>query len=290
VTVAPTARVRRREAQPTRRRTWWPLFFAGPATLGFVVFVLLPLVLTVVFSFTDYSLFSSPEPAGLDNYARMLDDPRLGRVYLNTAVFTVLAAPLNVGIALVLAVLLNRRMPRPVLLFARSAFFLPSLVGLIFVAIVWQFFFQTDNGVFNYYLGLVGLGPVPWLSSNAWAIPSIVILDVWKNVGLAMLILLAGLQGIPTEYYEASSLDGASAWRQFRSIAVPLLSPQLFFVLTLYLIAGGLGVAAMYLMQATVIEGYAIAALVGLAAAALLVKLERVGPLGAPPAPPNDET
>lgn len=227
---------RRRAGTPARRRSWWPIAFVAPATLGFAVFVLTPLVLTVVLSFTDYNLFASPEPAGLNNYARMLDDDRLARVYLNTAVFTALAAPLNVGIALALAVLLNRRMPRPVLLFTRSAFFLPSLVGLIFVAIVWQFFFQTDDGVFNYYLGQLGVGPVPWLSSTAWALPSIVILDVWKNVGLAMLILLAGLQGIPVEYYEASSLDGASPWRQFRSITVPLLSPQLFFVLTLYLI------------------------------------------------------
>jgi multiple sugar transport system permease protein len=212
------------------------LVFVGPATLGFVAFVLLPLVLTIWFSFTDYGLFTAPEPAGLTNYENMASDSRLGQVYLNTVLFALLAVPGNVLLALFLAVLVNRRMPQALRLFVRSAFFLPSLVGLIFVAVVWQFFFQTDNGIFNYYLGELGVTPVPWLSSSRLAIPSIVILDIWKNVGLAMLILLAGLQGIPPVYYEASSLDGASPWRQFRSITFPLLSPQIFFVTTLYLI------------------------------------------------------
>lgn len=215
---------------------WSVLVFVGPATLGFALFVLLPLVLTIVFSFAEYGLFTAPEPNGVENYRQMAADPRLAKVYLNTALFTLMAVPLNVGLALALAVLLNRAMPRAVTMFTRSAFFLPSLVGLIFVAIVWQFFFQTDSGVFNYYLEQLGIDPVPWLSSSRWAIPSIVILDVWKNVGLAMLILLAGLQGIPKVYYEASSLDGAGPWRQFRSITIPLLSPQIFFVVTLYLI------------------------------------------------------
>lgn len=220
----------------SRADAWSVLVFVGPATLGFVAFVLLPLVLTIWFSFTDYGLFTAPEPAGFTNYGAMASDSRLGQVYLNTALFALLAVPGNVGLALFLAVLVNRRMPQALRLFVRSAFFLPSLVGLIFVAVVWQFFFQTDSGIFNYYLGELGATPVPWLSSSRLAIPSIVILDIWKNVGLAMLILLAGLQGIPPVYYEASSLDGASPWRQFRSITFPLLSPQIFFVTTLYLI------------------------------------------------------
>jgi multiple sugar transport system permease protein len=231
-------RVRREPAahRGRRARQWPGILFVSPATIGFVVFVLLPLVLTVYYSFTSYNLFSAPHPNGLGNYQHLARDTRLRQTYLNTAIFCVLAVPLNVGLALVLAVGLNRRMHGWVRMAIRSAFFFPSLVGLIFVAIVWQFFFQTSNGIFNYYLGLVGIGPVHWLSSTAWALPSIVILDVWKNVGLAMLIFLAGLQGIPKVYYEAASLDGASAWRQFRSVTIPLLSPQIFFVTTLYLI------------------------------------------------------
>lgn len=226
-----TAVARRR--RPVNRTAW---VFVAPATLGFLVFILLPLLLTIVYSFTEYDLFDSPRFVGLENYSAMLSDSRLAHVYLNTAVFTLLATPLNVGLALVLAVGLHQVLNRFVSAFARAAFFFPSLVGLVFVAIIWQFFFQTDFGIINYYLGLVGIDPVPWLSSPEWAIPSVVILDVWKNVGLATIILLAGLQGIPAVYYQAAAIDGAGGWRRFRSITVPLLSPQLFFVLTLYLI------------------------------------------------------
>jgi multiple sugar transport system permease protein len=210
--------------------------FVAPSTLGFAAFILLPLAMTVYYSFTNYELLSPSHFIGLGNYRNLFSDPLLGQVYRNTALFVIMAVPLNVGLGLVLAVALNRSMPRWMRIFTRAAYFFPTLVGLIFVAIIWQFFFSTSNGIFNYYLGLFGIGPVPWLSGSGWVIPSIVILDVWKNVGLAMIILLAGLQSIPASYYEAARVDGASAWRQFRSITVPLLSPQLFFVLTLYLI------------------------------------------------------
>lgn len=232
---APLKDLPRRRGQ-RKNGGWAAVLFVAPATCGFVLFILVPLLLTVYYSVTNFGLFSPPTVVGGENYERMLSDPRLWRVYLNTALFSVLAVPLNVGLALLIAVGLNRAMSARLRALLRSAYFFPSLVGLIFVAIVWQVFFQTDNGIFNYYLGQLGIGPVPWLSSELWAIPSIVILDVWKNVGLAALILLAGLQGIPTVYYEASELDGASAWQRFRSITVPLLSPQIFFVLTLYLI------------------------------------------------------
>ncbi|MFC0531387.1 carbohydrate ABC transporter permease [Phytohabitans kaempferiae] len=219
-----------------RRNGWVGVALVAPATIGFVVFVLVPLILTVYYSFTEYSLLTSPQFTGADNYAALAGDSRLHRTYLNTALFTLLAVPLNVGVGLGLAVLLNRRMPGPVRQFARSAFFFPTLVGLIFVALIWQFFFQTDNGILNYYLDKLGLGPVPWLSSSAWAIPSIVVLDVWKNAGLAMLILLAGLQSIPPDYGEAAMVDGANAWQRFWRVTFPLLTPQVFFVTTLYLI------------------------------------------------------
>lgn len=227
-----------RTAASRRRRRWlnpaW--LFVLPSTIGFLGFVMLPLVMTIGYSFTDYDLFTPPEPNGVDNYLKLLGDERLWIAYGNTALFVLLAVPLNVGFGLVLALAVNRRMPRAVSVAIRSAFFAPTLVGLLFISIVWQFFFQTDGGIFNYYLGLIGIGPIPWLTSSSTAMLSIVMLDVWKNVGLAMLILLAGLQGIPQVYYEAASIDGASRARQTWSITLPLLSPQLFFVSTLYLI------------------------------------------------------
>lgn len=210
--------------------------FVAPSTIGFAVFVLLPLALTIYYSFTDYQLLSPAHFVGLANYRQLLSDARLRHVYLNTGLFVIVAVPLNVGLGLLLAVALNRSMPRWMRVFTRAAYFFPALVGLIFVAVIWQFFFATNNGIFNYYLGIAGVGPVPWLSSSSWAIPSIVMLDVWKNAGLAMIILLAGLQSIPPSYYDAALVDGANSWQRFRSVTVPLLSPQLFFVTTLYLI------------------------------------------------------
>jgi multiple sugar transport system permease protein len=210
--------------------------FVSPSVIGFAVFILLPLAMTVYYSCTNYDLLTPPTFAGASNYSQLLHDPALRQVYLNTAEFTVLAVPLNVGLGLALALAVNRKMPRWLSVAVRSAFFTPTLVGLVFIAEVWQFFYQTQGGVFNYYLGLVGIGPIPWLSGSHWALLSIVFLDVWKNVGLAMLILLAGLQGIPPSYNEAASIDGASAWRRFWSITRPMLSRQLFFVSTLYLI------------------------------------------------------
>lgn len=210
--------------------------FVAPSTIGFLAFILLPLAMTVYYSFTNYQLLSPSHFIGLQNYQHLYSDPLLRQAYRNTALFVIMAVPLNVCLGLVLAVALNRAMPRRLRTFSRAAYFFPTLVGLIFVAIIWQFFYATNNGIFNYYLSIFGVGPIPWLSSSHWVIPSIVILDVWKNVGLAMIILLAGLQSIPASYYEAARVDGAGAWRLFRSITVPLLSPQLFFVLTLYLI------------------------------------------------------
>jgi multiple sugar transport system permease protein len=186
-------RPRLRTRSRFRRESATAWVFVAPVTIGFAIFILLPFVMTIYFSFTKYDLFSPPKVVGASNYSALLHDQRLVRSYLNTALFSIMAVPLNVGLGLLLAVAVNRRMPRWISVVIRSLFFAPTLIGLLFIAIVWQFFFQTDNGIFNYYLGLVGIGPIHWLSSTTWAIPSIVLLDVWKNVGLAMLILLAGL-------------------------------------------------------------------------------------------------
>jgi multiple sugar transport system permease protein len=212
------------------------LLFVAPVTIGFIVFIAAPMVATIVLSFTNYSLLRPPSFVGLDNFARLLRDPLLITVYVNTAWFTVLAVVGNVGLGLVIAVLLHRKMPAPLRYVLRTAYFFPALVGLVYVSLIWQFFFQRDTGVFNYYLGQLGLPAIPWISSSAWAIPAVALMDVWKNVGFAALILLAGLQGINEELGEAALVDGANAWQQFRYVTLPQLSPTLFFILTLQMI------------------------------------------------------
>ncbi|THK34149.1 sugar ABC transporter permease [Ensifer sp. MPMI2T] len=216
-----------------RKETNAGLLFIAPALIGFAVFVAGPMVATVVLSLMKYDLFSSPSFVGLANFEAMLDDRRLWKVLGNTAFFAVFAVAGNVGLGVVLAVLLNRNMSKTVRYAYRAAFFFPSLVGLIFVAVIWQFLFQRDIGVINYYLGIVGIEPVRWLSSARNALWSVIILDIWKNVGFAMLIATAGLQSISKDYYDAARVDGSSSLRTFWQITVPLLSPTILFLLTM---------------------------------------------------------
>lgn len=210
--------------------------FILPTLLGYTVFVIGPILGAIWISLTSYDLLSSPRFVGLDNYVRLFSDPRLRTVYVNTIFFTVFAVSLNVGVGLVLAVLVNRKMPATLRYLLRTAYFFPVLVGLVYCSIIWQFLYQKDTGIINYYLGLFGVAPIPWLSGRQWIMPSIILMDVWKNTGFSMLVFLAGLQNISQSYYEAAAIDGANRWQQFRHITLPLITPTLFFNLIIYMI------------------------------------------------------
>jgi multiple sugar transport system permease protein len=210
--------------------------FILPTFLGYTAFIVGPIVAAIGFSFTKYDILSPATFIGLDNYVRLFTDPRLRTVYGNTIFFTVFAVSFNVGLGLLLAVLLNRHIPGPLKYALRSAYFFPVLVALVYSSIIWQFLYQKDTGIINYYLGLLNVAPIPWLSNRQWVLPSIIILDVWRNMGFAMLVFLAGLQNISQDYYEAAQLDGANRIQLFRHITVPLISPTIFFNLIIYMI------------------------------------------------------
>jgi multiple sugar transport system permease protein len=220
-------------APQNRSETIAGLVFILPALVGFFTFVAGPMIATLIISLMKYDLLSPPRFVGLANFQQLWSDPRLWKVFGNTAVFAVFAVLGNVGLGIVLAVLLNRRMPAALRYVYRAAYFFPSLVGLIFVAVIWQFLFQKDIGIINYYLRQIGIGPIGWLSNPNVALISVIILDVWKNVGFAMLIATAGLQNISSEYYEAARIDGASPIRIFWQITLPLLSPTILFLVTM---------------------------------------------------------
>ncbi|HWQ15212.1 MAG TPA: sugar ABC transporter permease [Roseiflexaceae bacterium] len=210
--------------------------FILPTFLGYTTFVLGPILAAIGISLTDYDMLSPARFASLDNYLALLRDPRLRTVYLNTVFFTLVAVSLNVGIGLLLAALINRRLPQALRYLFRTTYFFPVLVALTYCSIIWQFLYQKDTGVFNYYLGFLGVEPIPWLSSRQWVLPSIIFMDVWKNTGFAMLVFLAGLQNIPSDYYEAAQIDGASRWHLFRFITLPLITPTFFFNLIIFMI------------------------------------------------------
>jgi multiple sugar transport system permease protein len=214
----------------------WGFLFILPTYLGFAIFILGPVVAVAGMSFTKFDVLAGAEFTGLTNYVRLLSDERLRNVYTNTFVFTIFAVFFNVSIGLALAVLLNRQLPRLLRNFFRSVYFFPLLIAHTYVAVIWQFLYQRDTGVINYYLSLLGIAPISWLGSAAWVLPSVIIMDVWKNTGFAMIIFLAGLQNIPKDYYEAARLDGANAVQLFLRITFPLLSPTIFFVLVIFMI------------------------------------------------------
>jgi multiple sugar transport system permease protein len=218
------------------REALWGFLFILPTYLGFAIFVLGPVVAVAGMSFTKYDVLGGSAFTGLTNYYRLLTDERLRTVYANTFVFTIFAVFFNVSIGLALALLLNRRLPQLLRNFFRSVYFFPLLIAHTYVAVIWQFLYQRDTGVINYYFSLLGIGPVSWLGSSSWVMPSVIIMDVWKNTGFAMIIFLAGLQGISKDYYEAARLDGAKPVQLFLRITFPLLTPTIFFVLVIFMI------------------------------------------------------
>jgi multiple sugar transport system permease protein len=210
--------------------------FVGPTLSGYLLFVLGPLIAAIVLSFTHYDLISPPRLVGLSNYARLISDVRLAVVYKNTALFAVTAVILTVGIGTLLGVAVNKRLPGFLKYILRTAYFFPVLVGMIYAAMVWKFLFNRDLGVVNYYLHFFNVPPIPWLTSSAWAIWSVILVYVWKKVGFTMLTTLAGLQNISEELYEAAKIDGAKAHTRLFRITIPLLSPVILFNVTITMI------------------------------------------------------
>jgi oligogalacturonide transport system permease protein len=203
------------------------LLFVLPFLLGVLLFKLFPFVMSFALSFTQYDLMEPPVFVGLDNYKEMLADDPLFRKSLGvTLLFTVLAVPLRVGFALVIAHVLNFKLRG--INFFRSAFYLPSILGgSIAVAVLWRFIFAR-NGLVNIALMKLGFEPVLWLADEHYSIWTIVLLFTWQ-FGSSMVIFLAALQNVPATLYEAAECDGASKWQQFFRITVPLITPVIFF-------------------------------------------------------------
>lgn len=231
-----TRRPRPVRSQAERRETRTAYLFIAPSAIGFVVFVLGPLVAAFWFSLTKYDIISPPRFVGLDNYIRLFSDSRLGTVYLNTIIYVVAAVVLINGLGLLLAVLINQHMPRWLTYIFRSVYFFPALVALAYIAIIWQALFQKDTGIVNYYLSFLGVEPINWLNSDAMSRISVIIVDVWRNVGFTMLIFVSALQEVPKELDEAAQIDGAGPITVFRKITVPMISQAIFFNITITII------------------------------------------------------
>jgi len=212
-------------------RTAW--LFIAPAGILLVVFLLVPFALAIAFSFTNQRLIS-PLPTrfvGLDNYLDQLTDGLFWKSLWNNARFSIFVVPVQTGLALLLAVLVNQKIRGRVVF--RTVFFTPVTVVMAAAATIWVLLLNA-NGLVNGVLEIVTLGNFTpdWLNSTVWAMPAIIIVSIWQGVGFQMVILLAALQDVPTERYEAASIDGADSWRQFTNITLPGIRNQLIFVFT----------------------------------------------------------
>jgi multiple sugar transport system permease protein len=223
----------RRVTSVRRREDRAAYLFLTPWFIGMAVFMIGPILASLYLSFTDYSLLSPPQWLGLENYQRMLDDARLHKSLLVTFQYVGVSVPLQLGLALALALLLNRGVRG--LAIYRSVYYLPSLLaGSVSIAILWRQIFGS-SGLVNQLLGLLGIEGVSWVAHPDFALGTLVVLNAW-TFGAPMVIFLAGLRQIPTEYYEAASVDGAGVVLQFFRITLPLLTPIIFFNLVLQMI------------------------------------------------------
>ncbi|MFD5388395.1 carbohydrate ABC transporter permease [Streptomyces sp. NPDC059474] len=201
--------------------------FLLPSLAGFLVFTAGPVIAAGVISLLDWNLFSPPRFIGLDNFARLGPDDTFWSALGNTAYFTFVSVPLTLLVSLGLALLLNQGLRRMAVF--RSLLLLPYATITVAVAFVWVWLYIPHDGLINAVLGVFGIDGPAWLISDDWAMPALIVMSVWKSFGFGMVIFLAGLQAIPQQLYEAAKVDGASPWRTFREVTLPLLSPSVFF-------------------------------------------------------------
>lgn len=228
-----------RGARPRARslkNAGWVLFFLAPSAIPLTIFTLVPMVGSLWVSMHRWNLISPMRWAGLDNYTTLLRDPSTLAVFGHTLAYVVGYLPLVYVGGLALALALNRALAGRSIF--RAVYFLPVITSWIVVALVWKWLLNPSNGVVNAVLGFVRLPQPGWWTDPQWALPSVILSSAWKDLGFVMVILLAGLQAIPQDLYEAATVDGASAWRLFRHVTLPLLTPSTFFVVVISLING----------------------------------------------------
>ncbi len=210
-----------------RRRNWLAgLAFTSPFIVGFLTFTLYPLIASLYYSFTSYKILTPPVWIGFENYKELYTDELFWTAIYNTVIYTVMAVPLQMLTAFILAMALNSNIRG--ITFYRTIFYLPSLVPIVAVSILWLWLFHTRFGLINTALGTLGLPAIGWLTNPAWAKPSLVLMGLW-GIGPTIIIYLAGLQDVPEHLYEAAALDGASWFEKILYVTVPMMTPVILF-------------------------------------------------------------
>lgn len=211
-------------------------FLVSPYLLYLTIFVLFPVLFCLFLTFHKWNIIAPMQFIGVDNYSRLFRDRLFWKAIVNTLKFLLLHIPLQLIVSLFLAQLLNQKIRA--ISFFRASFFMPVIVSGVVVTILWQQLFGFDAGIINRILMSVGAKKIGWLVNPDIAIYSIAVMATWKNVGLYVILFLVGLQTVPTQYYEAAKLEGASSWQQFYHITLPMINPTIFLVVILSTIGG----------------------------------------------------
>jgi len=211
--------------------------FAAPFVILFGIFLALPILASFLLSFTSFGLRDLANPigasfVGADNYVKLLSDAKFWKSLGNTVYFVVLGVPLTLGIGLLIASALSRGITRFRTAY-RVGYYLPVITSIVAIAVIWRFLLNPDIGLINVLLRQVGINGPNWLASQTLAMPSIIAMAVWRNLGFAMVVFIAGLQAIPVSLYEAASIDGAGRWAAFRFVTLPMLRPTILFMLVI---------------------------------------------------------
>lgn len=201
--------------------------FLAPTVIGLGLFSFLPIIASVVLAFFRWDIITPPQFVGVDNFVRAATNPTIRVSFLNTIGFVVVAVALQLAVALLLAVLVQSKMPNWLRAFFRSTLFFPLILSAASVSLVMAYLFNQEFGLVNQFLGLLGIGKVGWLTTGLGAKVVVLLVYVWQNFGFTFLLFLGGLAAVPREVYEASSIDGATGWSQFRQITLPLISPTM---------------------------------------------------------------
>jgi multiple sugar transport system permease protein len=211
------------------------LFFLLPNLVGFLVFTAIPVGAAFLLAFYDYDLLLGASFAGLENFRELASDEVFRAAFFNTVYFTAVSVPISVVLGLATAMLVNQAL-RGIVVF-RSVFLLPYVTVTVALSLVWKWIYLPDVGLINSALGLLGVEGPAWLTSERWAMPGLILMTVWKTFGYNMVLFLAGLQSIPEHLYDAAKVDGATRWRRFLHITLPMLSPTTFFVVVISVIS-----------------------------------------------------
>ena len=229
--------IKKKKATARQKKDWFAGYvFIAPVTLGLLVFYIWPFIQNFWFSFNDVNKFNVTHFIGLDNYKQLIGDAEVWTTFGNTLKYVVFTVPIGLFLSICIAALLNAKI-RGTSIY-RTLYFLPSVTMAAAVAMVWKWVFNEKMGILNSIIASLGGERVGWLTNPKTALFIVMLVGLWMSVGYNMIILLAGMQGIPKTYYEAASIDGAGGLAQFFKITIPLLTPSIFFVMITSIISG----------------------------------------------------